>query len=100
MANRTRKTAADLVSEFVESISKKSRAVCSGTARQARYYGSKRKPIALKLLAMGENGIREFATLLCHPSRGVRVDFDAVCARLRIQEWDQHPEHYDRANWA
>jgi hypothetical protein len=113
-----------LVNEFVEAILKQDEAIHSGNTKDVRRYARKIDPAAKKLIQMGEEGIREFATLLHHPWRRMRVkaavhlfssipdevltvlkeiaqgdDFAAECARMRIQEWEEHPEHYDISNW-
>jgi hypothetical protein len=119
-----KKDAAALVEEFADSVVKQSEAILTGTTKEARYYGKKPAPIARKLLGMGDEAVRQFASLLCHPVRRVRVvaavylftslpddvlaalkevaegdDFAALCAQLRIKEWEEHPEHYDESNW-
>ena len=119
-----KKDAIALVGQFSNSILKQREAIRSGTTRQVRYYGRKLVPIAKKLLQMGDDGKREFATLLDNPDKEIRAtaavylissmpdkalsvfrelaeadDFDAECAQLRIKEWEEHPEHYDPSNW-
>lgn len=113
-----------LVEEFADSIIKQRQAVKSGTTRQVRAYGNKRTPIAKRLLRMGEDGKRQFATLLHHPDRFVRGtaacylcrtmpkealavfrelaqgdDLNALGAKMRIKEWEEHPENYDENHW-
>lgn len=116
-----KKTASALVQDFVDSIFKQNHAIKSGSTRQVRYYGNKISPIARKLVQMGDEGKREFATLLHHPDREVRAfaafylissmpeealavfkelaegdDLIAMGAQMRIKEWEEHPEHYDK----
>ena len=67
-----KKDATALVEEFADSVIKQSRAIRSGTTKQAKYYGNKRAPIARKLLGMGDAALRQFATLLHHPVREIR----------------------------
>lgn len=107
--------AVSLVQEFVESLISQADAVHSGTTRQAKYYGDKSHRVANRLISMGEEGIRQFATLLEHPLRKIKVtaavylldsipdealaalrevadsgnDFHAQCAQLRIREWER-----------
>lgn len=115
-----KKTASELVQEFADSLIKQSQAIHSGTAKEARYYGRKRGPIARKLLRMGDEGKQEFATLFHHQHREIRGtaavylissmpeealavfrelaegdDLIADAAKMRIKEWEEHPEHYD-----
>ena len=119
------RNASALVQEFVDAIIKQNQGIKSGTARQVRYYGRKISPTARKLVRMGDEGKREFATLLHHPDREVRAnaavylcssmpeealavfrelaqgdDLIAMGAKLRIKEWEEHPEHYHESNWA
>jgi hypothetical protein len=117
--------ASALVNEFVDSIVRQNLAIRNGTAREARRYSSRRVPIAKRLLRMGEEGKRQFATLLHHTDREIRAtaavylcssmpkealavfrelaegdDLVAMGAQMRIKEWEEHPEHYDPSNWA
>lgn len=117
--------AAPLVRDFVESLTKQAEAIRCGTTKQARYYGDRSHRAAKRLVMMGDMAIGQFGALLEHPSRKIRVttavyllnslpdaalatlkevakgdDFHAECARLRIKEWEEHPEHYDPKNWA
>lgn len=122
---RTKGNAESLVKAFADSIIKQNQAVKSGTTRQVRYYGNKIMPIAKKLINMGDDAIRQFATLLQHPDLEVKAtaavylmsslpdealavfremaegddEYHAMCAKMRIKEWEEHPEHYDESNW-
>jgi hypothetical protein len=117
-----KQTAPILVAEFEQAFIKQWEAIRHGTSRQARYYGDRTEKIARKLLSMGEDAHREFATLLYHPIPDLRLeaavyllhvlpeqalaafreaaagddDFLAECARMRIREWEEHPERYGR----
>lgn len=124
MRNRLPDDPKKLVDLFVESIEKQDEAIRSpeGTSKLVRHYGNLYVTIAKQLLRM--SAIDEFATLLDHPNRVIRVaagvclfssipdrtlatlkevaegdDFAAFCARLRIKEWEEHPENYDPSNW-
>lgn len=120
------KSAAALVEEYVDCILKQRDAIHSGTIKDVRRQAKKMNPTAKKLLRMGDEGLREFATLLSHPDWEVRaraacslVSFlpeealvvfrqmaessnpmIAMAGKMRIKEWEEHPEHYDPENWA
>ena len=118
-------SAAELVEEYADSIIMQRQAVHAGNARKARYYGNRRAPIAKRLVQMGDQGIRAFAVLLNHPDMEIRATAAvhlissipepalavfrdlvetnsplALPAKMRIKEWEEHPEHYDPENWA
>ena len=115
----------ELVNQFADAIIKQNEAIYSGTTKEVRRYGKKITPIARKLVNMGEEGKRQFATLFNHPDREIRAtaavclmsympeealvvlrelaegdDLIAMGAQMRIKEWEEHPEHYDESNWA
>lgn len=116
--------ASTLVQEYADSVIKQDQAVRSGNVKEAEFQGKRTAPIAKRLLRMGDAAKRQFASLLYHPYRRVRVvsavhlfcampdevlvaleevakgnDYAAMCAKLRIKEWEEHPEHYDESNW-
>lgn len=68
------KNAADLAKEYLDCILKQREAIFSGSVRDVRRYARKITPTARKLVRMGDDGIREFATLLSHPDKEVRAD--------------------------
>jgi hypothetical protein len=121
-----KKDASELVNEYADSIIMSRKLIGSGNVKQIRYYDRKRTPIAKQLLRMGDEGIREFAALLSHPDWEIRADaacslisslpeealavfremaesdnpLVAIAGKMRIKEWEEHPEHYDPKNWA
>ena len=68
-----KKDATALVEEFADAVIKQSQAIRSGTMKEAKSYGNKRAPIARKLLRMDDEAKRQFATLLHHSVRRIRV---------------------------
>lgn len=114
-----KKTAAELVDDLVEAILQQRKAVYSGTTKDVRYWARRITPD--KIRKLGDEGNRELAKLLSHPDKEIRAtaaiylmhcmpdealavfkemakggpnDFYAMCARMRIKEWEEHPEHY------
>lgn len=112
-----KKSAAELVDDLVEAIVKQREAIGS---RDVRYWARKITPD--KIRKMGDEGNRELAKLLSHPDKEIRAtaavylmhcmrdealavlremakggpnDLFALAARMRMKEWEEHPEHYD-----
>jgi molybdenum cofactor cytidylyltransferase len=117
MGRGVKKSAAELVDELVEAIVKQREAVHSGSTKDVRYWARRITP--RKIRQMGDDGNRELATLLRHPDWEVRAtaavylmsympeealavfrelaERDGLvgwAARMRIKEWEEHPEHY------
>lgn len=113
-----------LTALFAETIEKQQEAIFAGERKTARVLGDQYLAIARKLASLGEEANEQFATLLNHDNRLVRVaaavylfhcmpdrvitamrdvaegkDFAAYCARLRIKEWEERPEGHGPENW-
>ena len=117
----TKEDAAKLVEQFVETIIKQEEAIFAGDVKAAKYYGNRYTPIAKKIMGMGEEARDQFASLLEHPCRLIRVaaavylyssrpeqtlaamrevakgdDFAAFCAQRRIKEWEKRSEQSEQ----
>ena len=117
----TKEDAAKLVEQFVETIIKLDESVFVCNVESTKYIWNRYAPIVEKIMGMGEEARDQFASLLEHPCRLIRVaaavylyssrpeqtlaamrevakgdDFAAFCAQRRIKEWEKRSEQSEQ----